>query len=159
YAFLKLPGLRPYLDPGLGRTTPMDKLDDYRDNWWCADPMQGGSAALYASSSNHPVLTVAGFDQAYPGFLNAAERAAAAAQLKQLSARPGPDYLAAQTIAWVNRAPNDPRAPEALHLAVMSTRYGCAGKQTGQYSKQAFDLLHRRYPASPWAAKTKFWFK
>jgi hypothetical protein len=59
----------------------------------------------------------------------------------------------------VNYAPKDPRAPEALHLAVNANRYGCTGKQTGQLSKQAFDLLHRRYPASPWAAKTKFWYK
>jgi hypothetical protein len=158
YAILKLPGLRPFLDPGLGRGTPINKLDDYRDNWWCANAAEGGSAALYANT-DHPTLKVEGFDQAYPGFLSAGERAAAVAQYKQLGAHPGPDYLAAQTVAWVNRAPNDPRAPEALHLAVNTTRYGCTGKQTGQFSKQAFDLLHRRYPASPWTAKTKFWFK
>jgi hypothetical protein len=95
----------------------------------------------------------------FPAFLTAAERAAAVAQSKQLGGRPGPDYLAAQTVMWVNRAPNDPRAPEALHLAVNTTRYGCTGSQTGKFSKQAFDLLHRRYPASPWAAQTRFWFK
>jgi hypothetical protein len=159
YAMLKLPGLRPFLDPGLGRTTPIDKLDDYRDNWWCATASAGGSAFLYANSNDHPVLTVAGFDQAYPGFLSAAERGAAVEQGKQIGSQPAADYLAAQTVAWVNYAPKDPRAPEALHLAVNANRYGCTGKQTGQLSKQAFDLLHRRYPASPWAAKTKFWYK
>ena len=92
-------------------------------------------------------------------FLTPAERSAALAQSQQLESQPGPNYLAAQTVAWVNQAPDDPRAPEALHLAVNTTRYGCTGKNTGQFSKQAFDLLHRRYPASPWTAQTKFWFK
>lgn len=159
YALLKLPGLRPVVDPGLGRTTPIDKLDDYRDNWWCASPVVGGSASLYANLGDHPAPVEPAFVPDFPMFLTAAERAAALAQSKQVGSRPGPDYLAAQTVAWVNRAPNDPRAPEALHLAVSVTRHGCTGKQTGQFSKQAFDLLHRRYPASPWSAQTKFWFK
>jgi hypothetical protein len=46
-----------------------------------------------------------------------------------------------------------------LHLAVRSTRYGCANDQTGAMSKQAYDLLHRKYPKSEWAQKTKYWFK
>ena len=36
-----------------------------------------------------------------------------------------PNYLVAQVLAWAKRAPGDPRVPEALHLAVRSTRYGC----------------------------------
>jgi hypothetical protein len=159
YALLKLPGLRPFIDPGLGRTTPIDKLDDYRDNWWCASASAGGSASLYANLGNHPAPVEPTFAPDFPTFLTAAERSAAVAQGQQLDSRPGPDYLVAQTVAWVNHAPKDPRAPEALHLAVNTTRYGCTGKQTGQFSKQAFDLLHRRYPASPWSAQTKFWFK
>jgi hypothetical protein len=49
--------------------------------------------------------------------------------------------------------------PEALHLAVKSTRFGCTGADTGKFSKVAFDLLHNRYPKSPWAQKTKYWYK
>jgi len=48
--------------------------------------------------------------------------------------------------------------PEALYLAVRSTRYGCTDKETGRLSKTAFELLHSRYPDSEWAKKTKFWF-
>ncbi len=69
-----------------------------------------------------------------------------------------PDYIAAQTIAWVESHPDDPRAAEALHLTVHATRYGCADAETGRYSKQAFQLLHRRYPNSEWARKTKYWY-
>jgi hypothetical protein len=49
--------------------------------------------------------------------------------------------------------------PEALHLAVKSTRYGCTDKETGRWSKAAFDLLRRKYPNSTWAKQTPYWFK
>ena len=48
------------------------------------------------------------------------------------------------------------RVPEALHLAVRATRYGCTDDETGQWSSKAFQLLRRRYPKSEWAAKTKY---
>jgi hypothetical protein len=41
---------------------------------------------------------------------------------------------------------------------VRATRYGCTDKDTPRFSKAAFDLLHRRYPKSPWAEKTKYWY-
>ena len=57
-----------------------------------------------------------------------------------------PNYLCRIAIAWAEKNPADPRAPEALHLAVRSTRYGCTDKETGRWSKAAYDLLHQRYP-------------
>jgi hypothetical protein len=70
-----------------------------------------------------------------------------------------PDWLAAQTLAFAQAHSQDPRVPEALHLVVRATRYGCTGNLTGDFSHRAFDLLHRRYPASDWAAKTPYWFQ
>ena len=52
--------------------------------------------------------------------------------------------------------PPDPQVPEALHLAVRATRHGCTDNETSQWSKKAFQLLHRRYPKSEWAVKTKY---
>ena len=67
--------------------------------------------------------------------------------------------LAAQTLAFAQAPPQDPRVPEALHLVVRATRYGCTGDQTGDFSHRALDLLHRRYPAAEWAGKTPYWFR
>jgi hypothetical protein len=39
---------------------------------------------------------------------------------------------------------------------VNATRYGCSDTDTGKYSKQAFELLHRRYAKSEWAGKLGF---
>jgi hypothetical protein len=55
--------------------------------------------------------------------------------------------------------PDDPRAPEVLHLAVRATRYGCTDNGTGSRSQAAFALLHRKYTNSEWAKKTPYWFK
>ena len=69
-----------------------------------------------------------------------------------------PNYLCRTAIDCAEKNPNDPRSPEALHLAVRSTRYGCSDKETGRWSKAAFDLLHKRYPNTNWAKATKYWF-
>jgi hypothetical protein len=70
-----------------------------------------------------------------------------------------PNYLCRIAIEWTEKNPDDPRSPEALHLAVRSTRYGCTDDQTGRWSKAAYDLLHRKYPNTTWARNTKYWFK
>jgi hypothetical protein len=96
----------------------------------------------------------------YPDFLSDAQKSAAGAELKRLSAvGPAPNYLVAQAIRWANINADDPRAPEALHLAVRATRYGCKDEKTGSFSKQAYDALHKKYPESAWAQKTKYWYK
>jgi TolA-binding protein len=70
----------------------------------------------------------------------------------------GPNYLCSQVLAWTRAHPDDPRVPEALHLAVKSTRFGLTDDKTSDFSRRAFRLLHSRYPKSEWAAKTKYWF-
>jgi len=69
---------------------------------------------------------------------------------------PAPEYLTAQTVAWASSHTGDPRAAEALHLAVRAARYGCGAK--AGVSKTAFQLLHSRYPDSEWARRTKYWY-
>ena len=54
--------------------------------------------------------------------------------------------------------PDDERVPEALYLAVRSTRFGCTGPSTAKLSKQAFEILHTKYSKTPWAEKTKYWY-
>ena len=103
-----------------------------------------------ATNKKRPVIV--------PDFLKATQ-AAGARQLAAVQALgTAPNYLCRIAIEWTEANPNDPRSPEALHLAVRSTRYGCTDKETGRWSKAAFDLLHRRYPNTTWAKATKYWF-
>lgn len=66
-----------------------------------------------------------------------------------------------RAIASVKAHPDDKDAPEALALTVRATRYGCnveKGVAQKTVSKQAFELLHRLYPKSPWTAKTPYYY-
>jgi hypothetical protein len=96
---------------------------------------------------------------AAPDFLKTAQAAAARQYAALQALGTGPNYLCRMAIEWAQKTPGDPRAPEALHLAVRSTRYGCTDKDTGRWSKAAFDLLHSKYPNTTWANNTKYWFK
>ncbi len=61
---------------------------------------------------------------------------------------------------WLERVTGgDEYLPEALHLAVRATRYGCRRPaDNGPWSRAAFVMLHDRFPKSVWAAQTPYWF-
>ncbi len=162
FTMLRNPGLRPYVQIGFGRGSPVDKIDDFRDNWWCSfAPVENGSLPGYyrpASTIGEPLHELYRDGGPKAQFLPAEELARGKAEWARLaSLAAAPDYLAAQTIDWAKSNPGDARAAEALHLAVRATRYGCSEQKT-PYSKQAFDLLHKQYPNSEWARKTKYWY-
>jgi hypothetical protein len=162
YTLLKFPGTRPFVDAGVGRTTPLNERDSFRDNWWCdrspgtvaseeEDEGGTGKAANNAASKAEAMQL---------DFLSAAQKDAGKKErAAMLALGTGPNYLAREAVDWANRMPNNPRVPEALHLAVMATRYSCADKDTGPLSKAAWQLLHSRYKNSAWAKKTPYWFK
>jgi hypothetical protein len=152
---LKFPGLRPYVSAGIGRTTELKEIDSYRDNYWCTEPPASDRGAPSDDAEDKPKPKPI----PPPEFL-LASRSLATKQIADLEALgTGPNFLCQMAIAWTEKNPADPRSPEALHLAVRSTRYGCTDKETGRWSKTAFDLLHQRYPNTVWAKNTKYWFK
>lgn len=170
-AMLRFPGLSPFIATP-ERWTPINQIDEYRNNWWgtlgpvCAPPSRFHGTTGYPPPPQWPEPDPA-LQSIYPGakitpptFLTAGERSAAARQWQEILAKsPAPDYLTREVLSWAKAHPADPRVPEALALAVKSTRVGCADQQTGAISKAAFDLLHRRYPKSTWAQQTPYWFK
>ena len=156
YAWLKTPGFEPIVDAGLGREMPLHQQDSYRDNWWC----NAAFVPVTDEENREAVQFTATTDAAAPRFLSAAEVAQGQQESGQLHALgAAPNYIAREVIQWANSHPTDPRVPEALHLAVRTTRYGCTDKDSARWSKAAFDVLHRKYPNSTWAKKTPYWFK
>ena len=150
-AMLRNPGLRPYIEQGVQRSASYSELDSYRDNWWCrnagdgSDPAVAGSAAL-----SHPTQV--------PTFLTPDEQEAARTQAAALNEMPdGVAWLGRRAIDYVQTHPDDPNAAESLALTVRATRYGCYSPQK-PVSKEAFELLHQRYPKSPWTAKTPYFY-
>jgi len=156
YAWLKAPGLEPVVDAGVGRQTPLQEQDSYRDNWWCSSYLPPGTDEDNREMIQFTAVTTG----APPRFLSSAEVQKAEAEGNMLRALgTAPNYISKQVIQWANTHPNDPRVPEALHLAVKTTRFGCTDKDSVRWSKAAFDLLHKKYPNSPWTKKTPYWFK
>lgn len=76
--------------------------------------------------------------------------------------RSAPELLTIRTIDWVEH-PGFLRSrkgqADALAAAVATTRWGCtwAGAH-GVYSHAAFNLLHQRFPQTPAAGRTRYWF-
>ena len=149
---LRTPGLQPVVRTGVGRETKVGQLDEFRDNWWrLSIPQPGDYFSNYTAGSASPSPA---------GFLPEAQRAEGRRQWDALVAAAGTsaNYLCAQTLAWARKHPDDARVPEALHLAVQTTHYSATDSATTSYSRQAFQLLHTRYPKSPWTEKTKYWY-
>src|ERR1700754_370779 len=156
YAWLKTPGMEPVVDAGIGRVIPLTQQDSYRDNWWCSAAFQPATP-----EENREVIQFTAVTTGKPPrFLSPADSARAEKEWSTLSAfGTAPNYIVKQVVQWANTHPNDPRVPEALHLAVRTTRYGCTDKDSVRWSKTAFDVLHRKYPNNPWTKKTPYWFK
>lgn len=155
YAWLKFPGMEPIVDAGIGRSIPLGEQDSYRDNWWCSAAFTANPSDAEEGAKKHTAI-----EEMSPAFLTKAQRANAGKEYAMISSLgAGPNYISRAVVEWATSHPADARVPEALHLAVNTTRHGCTDKETGRWSKAAYDFLHRRYPNSVWAKRTPYWFK
>ena len=157
-AILRNPGIRPYLEPGVARVASFSYFDQLRDNWWCK-PWEG----LPESGEEKPKPLAA------PGFIPASELARAETEYQRLQELPDSVIVIGQRVVdYAKDHPDDPQVPEALALVVRAGHYACEtwnpnGSVNGKseytpVSKAAFELLHRRYPKSPWALKTRYYY-
>src|SRR5437660_2614364 len=115
YLSLKFPGLRPYVSYGIGRTSPINEIDSYRDNWWCAEPPSSRSGAPsegegQAETKAKPVVP--------PEFLKPSQSLASRQYASLQAFGAAPNYLCRVAVEWTEKNPADRRATEALQLAV-----------------------------------------
>lgn len=158
FLMLKFPGMQPDVVSAVGRDTPLDTIDSYRNNWWCSYAQNSDVYKKIPADSHLSALYPSGSVEELD-FVNEAQKIAVKEEWAKLKAlATGPNHLCTIVINWSKKNLEDPRVPEALHLAVRSTRYGCTDDDTTKFSKQAFQLLHKNYPKSEWATKTKYWF-
>jgi hypothetical protein len=170
---LRNPGFRPFVSSGYARGNlytigepGFDRIDSLRDNWWCAftsspeNQSYGDYFRMYAGLSPALREVYWGDEIPSPNFLTDDQRATATSERHELGKQLGaPNWLGKEAIDWAQAHPDDPRVPEALHLVVRARRYGCGDSGPENYSKAAFDLLHKRYPESEWTKKTPYWFQ
>jgi hypothetical protein len=157
-AILRNPGIRPYLEPGIPRVSSFSNLDVYRNNWWCK-PWE----EMTDDYPPQPVPLIV------PAFVDAGQKTPADAEYARLQELPDSVIVIGQRVVdYARDHPDDPLVPEALALTVRAGHYACAsagvispdghGSEYTPVGKAAFELLHHRYPKSPWAAKTKYYY-
>ena len=66
-------------------------------------------------------------------------------------------YFGPHVLRYAKQHLDDPRMPRTLHRLVFATRHACH-RAPGEVSREAFELLHRHFPASEWAEKTPYWY-
>ncbi|HEY1649985.1 MAG TPA: hypothetical protein VGF96_18525 [Terracidiphilus sp.] len=161
-AILRNPGIRPFLEDGVSRVASVSTFDSYHNNWWCK-PWQNSTS--YDQTQLKPQL---------PLFLADNRQPSADADYQKLIQLPDSAAVIGQRVVdYANSHPDDPQVPEALALTVRATHYACqnwetnsaatanSGSPATEYtpvSKAAFELLHRRYPKSSWALKTRYYY-
>ncbi|MBK7510970.1 MAG: hypothetical protein IPI76_01705 [Chloracidobacterium sp.] len=142
YFILKNPVMSPWVEDGMGKADNQFGEWDSND-WWCSYYISEDS-----ESPDIPKLKI-------PGFVTAAQKQAAEAELRKLSLiGDAPEFLAKRVIDWQKRAPLDKRVPEALyivHAANGWTKYGCGNSEETQVAVEA--ILRKSYPNSEWTRK------
>lgn len=165
FFLLEHPEFHPDVTAGLGREPADGEIDSFRYNWWCSyGPRTQGDYGSrfneFYTPWNEPLRTIYPDEASLsPSFLNEDQKAGASQQWNAIVHAPsGVVWLGDQILAYAKAHADDPRVPQALHLAVRATRYGCFDAESGSVSKSAFQLLHRKYPSSEWTKKTPYWF-
>lgn len=162
FIILNNPGMKPSVHESFLRSATLGELDEYRDNWWCTDMGVGANWGQSYEPYNKDInLKFVDRDPDFPSpqWLTASQIETAKREWAKLSqVGTAPNYLVQQVIAYAKQHGEDPRVPQALHLAVRSTRFGCTNVETSKLSKAAFDFLHEHYPDNEWTAKTKYYY-
>jgi hypothetical protein len=157
------PSLRPSLDAYLSATTDqararaallfflrnrdlsvnVPEAGDWENHgWWCAS-----DAGLLPLGAELP-------------WISAAQRQAAADELKALRGLPSPRVLFTEAaLTWARAAPSDAGAAEALARAVAGWRTSHCRDGSPDLPKRAFQTLHEQFPQSAWAERTPYWYK
>jgi hypothetical protein len=158
----------------------VDYYDHNDKNWWCPLEIDRNLAAIrndYDSASGvlaaneyhakdlGPLLedgAMAGAGKSRDALLKSHPmiKAVSWKEAGQLAkARSAPSSLSRAAVALAKSGRAAAAAPETLGRAVLVTRYGCNWHgRHGSYSKDAQQLLKRKFPQSEWAAKTPYWF-
>lgn len=135
-------------EPHMTRTfTPGTAADAVASNW-CSVRATQEPGSYDANPENPPAPPATAIDPA--------ERAREFAALDALPTATG--FIGRHVMQHALAYPDDPDLPWLLYVVVQSTKGGCLDADSHTLSKQAFTLLHQRFPHNEWAAKTPYFY-
>jgi hypothetical protein len=81
-----------------------------------------------------------------------------AERARLLKTRSATGFVGQHVIAWAGSHPADKDLPWLLYVAVQSSRGGCMDPDHTAISKKAWQILHQRFPRSPWTEQTPYFY-
>jgi len=139
---------------------PRRTFESFAAVWWCGAypsvqqpaPGDAQSELIHYLYPSHNVP--------YPSFITAAERAAVDRERAALEAiGHATTYLAEAALEWARARPTDTEAAEALARIVAGWRRACRDVEKSELSRRSFQALHRQFPNSEWAKRTRYWYR
>jgi hypothetical protein len=135
------------------RDTPTRRfMHAARGNWWCS---------VATPDARDAGLLLTGTTLPFPLFVSEAARRETGEELAALAGVGTPrNRLTSTAIAWAETRRADPDAAEALALAIEGWRWSPCDYNApkSDLPRRAFTLLHRQFPDSDWALRTKYWY-
>ena len=127
---------------------PVQKLDEAVADTWC----HIGAVDVY----DVELKTLE--TRAVPPEVSAdpARRNAERAQLMKMRSATG--FVLQHAIAWAEAHPTDRDAPWLLYVAIQSSKGGCIDADNSALSKKAWQVLHKRFPRSPWTEQSPYFY-
>jgi tetratricopeptide (TPR) repeat protein len=77
---------------------------------------------------------------------------------KLLAFKTATGFIGDHVLARAKSNASDPDLPWLLHVVVASTRGGCLDENAKQLSREAFSVLHKRFPRDEWTKKTPYFY-
>jgi hypothetical protein len=166
FLFLRTPGMHamiqtPEDDYSYGVDDPDAEFDRLlHRNWWCELDARIRNGKVGEGSSELLGLLYQGNRVPAPSFLSVEDRGAADREMQALAAiRSMRRYLGAEALTWVRTKPRGIDVAEALAQTVQGWRFGCGDDAKWDIARQAFTALHRLFPQSDAAKRTKYWYQ
>lgn len=158
-AILRYPKIDANLPIGIGRESDSPiTFDSNRGNWWCFEEEEKPKGELGRYRSKYGRYGFS-YPIAYPAFLSHQQLSENEEERRILLASGhSATFLNKRAVEFARDHPYHLQLPEILHLAVRASRFGCTDDETVKYSREAFRILHRRFPKSEWTAKTPYYF-
>lgn len=135
----------------MGGTWPLAKPDETVADLWCRIGDSGvvdyvAGVPVAAKSKPQPPEVTA----------DPARRDAERARLSKTRSATG--FVGVHAIEWATAHPGDKDAPWLLYVAIQSSRGGCMDPDHKAISRKAWQLLHQRWPRSPWTEQSPYFY-
>jgi len=146
-----LAALRFGLSPNMAESSaPIDAIDKNNataSNWCGFKPDTGNFDGAQSFPWQLPPTPATG------------DRDVVKSELERLGAlKTATGFIGDHVLARVKSNLSDPDLPWLLHVVVASTRGGCLDADAKKLSREAFGVLHKRFPNNEWAKKTPYFY-